>query len=136
MRYMSKTQNVEIEWLHQLFVDDTLAIRYCETSQQAADVFAKAITNGNAWARVCQMINLMIEQPPPLTPRGKSQSPVPEGPETPRRVRRKPDAEVEAETSKQPQHPRRSKSEPPKPADREHVVLKKYYMHIRCAAFC
>ena len=56
LRYMGRTQNVDMAMLFEFFRGRLDNLRYCSTDQQAADIFTKHCTNPEKWDLVCRLI--------------------------------------------------------------------------------
>ena len=59
MRYISRTQGLNIAWLYERFQSPELELRYEASSAMAADIFTKSFTDKVKWAEVCRLVNVV-----------------------------------------------------------------------------
>ena len=60
LRHVGRTHRVSIHWLHERFQEPHYKLEYCESADQAADVFTKAFQDRLRWARACELINHVV----------------------------------------------------------------------------
>ncbi len=58
IRHTSKTHGVAISWLHEVFMDKEVRMRYITTTLVAADLYTKAFSNRVLWEALCLQNNL------------------------------------------------------------------------------
>ena len=63
IRQISKTHGVAISWLHELYEDRDVRMRYISTSMMAADIFTKEFTVRATWETLCQQCNIVPSTP-------------------------------------------------------------------------
>ena len=78
MRYMQRTHDLSIKWLHELFhgsMPKGLSKRFsmfnCPTEEQSADIFTKAFTSKDKWLHALFLIGMTGKKRPLPKPRDK-----------------------------------------------------------------
>ena len=74
MRHLSRTQGVNIGWLHDLYKKELFNVMYSRTEAQCADVFTKCFKDLPKWEQAYRMIGMRQpgekpEMPPTPGPR-------------------------------------------------------------------
>jgi hypothetical protein len=58
MRHLTRVHGVCIGFMHEHFLDTSMAVSYIPTSQMAADIYTKEFTDGEKWNTLCRQIGL------------------------------------------------------------------------------
>ncbi len=58
LRHVARTHRINIDWLHELYKEAIVNIRYVETKYMPADIFTKAFTSKMKWNHVAYLIGL------------------------------------------------------------------------------
>ena len=62
MRHISRTHNVNLDWLFdRINLDPKIQIKYANTSQQRADIFTRGLFNRDKWLQLTQLFNFMTQ---------------------------------------------------------------------------
>ena len=59
MRHIGRTHGVSIAWLWERFQHDEYDLSYCDTADQAADIYTKAFTDKFKWAHACELAGVL-----------------------------------------------------------------------------
>ena len=59
MRYLSRTQGLNVGWLYERFQSPELELEYTRSSDMAADIFTKSFTCKIKWLEVCRLVNIV-----------------------------------------------------------------------------
>ena len=59
MRYLSRTQGLNLRWLYERFQSPELELMYEVSSNMAADIFTKSFTDKVKWLEVCRLVNIV-----------------------------------------------------------------------------
>ena len=62
MRYLERTHDVSVAWLHETFQADHIALVYEITSKMAADIYTKGYDDGRKWKSVTYNINIVTNE--------------------------------------------------------------------------
>ena len=74
MRHMSRTQGVNVQWLHDLYKKKTFGVVYTRTEAQCADIFTKTFCELPKWQQAVRLIAIgrpegKLDLPPEPGPR-------------------------------------------------------------------
>ena len=58
MRHLSRTQGVNVSWLHDLYVKKAFGVVYTRTEAQCADVFTKSFRELPKWLQAIRLIGI------------------------------------------------------------------------------
>ena len=79
MRHLSRTQGINIGWLHDLYKKELFNVMYSRTEAQCADVFTKCFKDLPKWEQAYRMIGMRRPgEPPVMPPTPGPRPPVPE----------------------------------------------------------
>ena len=56
LRHMPRTHRVSVAWLSELIQEEEVDVQYCDTNEQAADIFTKPFTGIPKWRNALQLI--------------------------------------------------------------------------------
>ncbi len=56
LRHMGRTHKVDLAWLHETMKGGNFHLRYCDTAEQAADIFTKPFPEAKKWKHACNNI--------------------------------------------------------------------------------
>ena len=59
MRHLHRTHRVSVDWLHETFKRDDIALVYETSDRQCADIFTKAFSNPDKWKHACELIAVL-----------------------------------------------------------------------------
>ena len=77
MRHLSRTQGLNVSWLHDLFSKNAFGVIYTRTEAQCADIFTKTVRELPKWQQAIRLIgigkpNAKLALPPEPGPRPES----------------------------------------------------------------
>jgi len=58
MRHLTRVHGVCIGFMHEQFLDTSMAMSYIPTAQMAADIYTKEFADGEKWNTLCRQIGL------------------------------------------------------------------------------
>ena len=58
LRHMPRTHRVSVAWLSELIQEEEVDVQYCDTNEQAADIFTKPFTGIPKWRNALQLIGI------------------------------------------------------------------------------
>ena len=65
MRYLSRTQGLNVGWLYERLQSPELELGYTMSSEMAADIFTKSFTCRIKWLEVCRLVDLIAHSHAP-----------------------------------------------------------------------
>jgi hypothetical protein len=58
LRHMNRTHGINLCWLSEVFKNRQVELRYCKSTEMAADIFTKAFTNPQKWQEALAHISI------------------------------------------------------------------------------
>ncbi len=58
MRYLGRVHRISIAWLHWVFGEENIDLKYTVSKLMAADIYTKAFTDADKWKAACALINI------------------------------------------------------------------------------
>ena len=59
MRHIGRTHGVSVAWMFERFQQDDYSLGYCDTADQAADIYTKAFSDPLKWKHACELAGVV-----------------------------------------------------------------------------